>query len=413
VKRLLTAAAILGLVALMLPATTGIVLGQDDGPTGSITFVKVIDNWQQGQGTAPLDEFTFTYSGDPGNGTAENGTTVPLPFGSYTVGEPTFPNYFGHVADFVSCVPTAATDAPVVFSPTAVLNVDHPDWTCTVHNMYSIPIFQKVIVGGTATLGDFTFAITQGSVVTPVLGNSLDPASDGKSGIAYWGALVGPYTISETAQPANYVVGYSAACTGSDLFPLGDVVPPLCVITNTYVPPTIPPLPYTTTCGGTVTFTGMTPGWTLYIDNAAGLFQTSGTLGPISETVGTHTYQLSDDTHETIIAEGSFSISACYVPPPVVTVSPSPSPSPSVSPSPSPSPSVSPSPSPSPVVTPRPTPKRTPNGGGVGGAGTTPPPTSAIGAASTGSDSPLVPLSIALLLIAATGLVFVRRPKSR
>jgi hypothetical protein len=52
VKRLLTAAAILGLVALMLPATTGIVLGQGDG---SITFVKVIS----GDNKGPADLATF------------------------------------------------------------------------------------------------------------------------------------------------------------------------------------------------------------------------------------------------------------------------------------------------------------------------------------------------------------------
>ena len=502
-KRLLTAAAILGLVALMLPATTGIVLGQGDG---SITFVKVISG--DNKGPADLATFGLNYSDGVTTTTVVNNQVVTVPFGTYTAGENSLISEPGYSFISAVCVPGVGVNDGG--ANVATVTEGQPDWTCTITNSYSTPaqitflkqfstnaqgnalptdfpmaltgnvtypgqsgdtvavtpgtytlseeqqpyyvaasggctetgvtapndgtngltytfdpgtnwtcgftntweppLFQKVIgSGGTATLSDFTFIITQnGNQVAVVSGSALDT-----NGFYYAAPLDGTVLITEIPI-VNYTAsydnaGYVRADHCGTLYADGwfagitNHVPNLCVITNTYTPPVVQ-----TTCGGTVTFSFLPQGYTLYIDTAAGLgIGVNGTAGPLSESVGTHTWQLSDDLHETIFASGSFTISPCYVPPPVITVSPSPSPS--VSPSPSPSPSVSPSP----VVTPRPSPKRTPNGGGVGGAGVTPPPTSALSATSTGSDSPLVPLSIALLLIAATGLVFVRRPKSR
>ena len=106
-----------------------------------------------------------------------------------------------------------------------------------------------------------------------------------------------------------------------------------------------------------------------------------------------------------------FTIGPCPSPsesPSAASPSESPSASPSASPSPSPTPTPVASPTPKPAVTPTPKPTST-----TLAAVITLPQTGTIGASTGGSSSPLVPISIALLLVAATGLMLTRRPKSR
>ena len=104
-----------------------------------------------------------------------------------------------------------------------------------------MPLFQKVIVGGSATFKDFTFQITQGDAVTTVPGSELDA-----SGVYSAPALEAPYTITETGKPSSYVTTYRVGDlvkTTNCSFVAGEVTAEqleneLCVITNTYSPPT-------------------------------------------------------------------------------------------------------------------------------------------------------------------------------
>jgi Prealbumin-like fold domain len=333
--------------------------------TGTITFVKVINGVNKGP--VALTDFTFRYVGAnaiplPSFGTAKNGDVKTLPFRTYAISEVT-PLPANYLLDSVACVPTVV-GAVIAPTTSAVLNADHPIWTCTITNHYSRPPlaqFQKVIVGGTATYADFTFKIFD----IEVPGSGLDA-----NGI-WWlpeQALVQPYTITETGKPANYVVSYSG-CT--DATPAAKAP---CVITNTYSPPPPPPPPtpvVSTACGGSVTFTNVLAGWTYRIDSTTGTATaaTTTSVGPLAEGLGLHTYQFMNAAGA-IVASGSFTIVACSV------SIPGPNP---VSPSPSPSPSASPSVSPSPT----PAATATPNTGGVAGATgkphVTPPPTDALG----------------------------------
>ncbi len=131
---------------------------------GTITFVKVVDNWADAQGAAPLAEFTLTYAHAEAatsapSTTAHSGDVVRLPFGDYVVGEDVsaLPSDFVAPSDNVECTNGGATNEGD--QDVAYLAVDAPNWTCTVHNLYSVPIMSNVIVGGTAGLDDFSFGI--------------------------------------------------------------------------------------------------------------------------------------------------------------------------------------------------------------------------------------------------------------
>ena len=90
VKRLLTAAAILGLVALMLPATAGIAVGQ--GPA-HITFTKEVDN--SGVGTAVPTDFVMHLVGPTVfmQYKGVSGDTVLVTPGTYALAEDQLANY--------------------------------------------------------------------------------------------------------------------------------------------------------------------------------------------------------------------------------------------------------------------------------------------------------------------------------
>lgn len=131
------------------------------------------------------------------------------------------------------------------------------------------------------------------------------------------------------------------------------------------------------------------------------------------------------------VAQGEFTvvgtgptapITVTGTPSPTPNPNPNPNPNPAPAPTPTPTPTATPTPTPTPTLTPTPTatPTRAPTptptpkrSGGAGGAPVTPPPTSKIGSSTDGSTGPLLPISIVLLLISATGLVLVRRPRSR
>jgi hypothetical protein len=500
VKRLLTAAAILGLVALMLPATAGIVLG--DG-TATVTFHKAITSDPTGPNAA--GDFLITLTGGT-TYSGYDGQTVTVDPGTYTLTEAQLANYVS--ASGGGCYGTNAAGAPISSGSTVPIAAGDT-WNCGFDNQYVPPpppycvtVFKQAAPGGVdaaylpgavfvlkdangVQVGDpvtsdangqavlcgvvdgdsvweitpppgyllgggvpnvdqvpsdcFTTAVTAPSAAVQPKYNCffVDPkapttycisvAKTNTAGAplvatfaitepsngnfvtvtfstphdAICGLLAGTYVVTETVPPTGYTGGDPQSVTLPAATPNGSAS-----LTFLDAPIVVPPTPTVgTSCGGTATFSNALAGWTLTVDSVlVGTFGSTGSIGPLAEGVGSHTYSILNAAGAPV-ASGTFAIGACYVPPPVVNPTPSPSPSPSPTPSPSPSPSASPSP----VATPTPT----PNSGNVGGAGATPPPTSTIRAASTGSDSPLVPLSIALLLIAATGLVFVRRPKSR
>ena len=242
---------------------------------GTITFVKVVDNWADAQGTAPLAEFTLTYADAEAatsapSTTAHSGDVVRLPFGDYVVGEDAsaLPSDFVAPSDNVECANSEGANEgdPDV----AYLAVDAANWTCTVHNLYSVPIVRNVIVGGTAGLDDFSFGISLGDEVTAVPGSEFVP-SNGTTGTYYGGALVGSFTIAQTVTPARYRTSYemdglvsSTECSWEATEPYE--TPPVCTITNTYVPPsptpTVPLIaisasatPASLAAGGTVAYT--------------------------------------------------------------------------------------------------------------------------------------------------------------
>jgi hypothetical protein len=103
----------------------------------------------------------------------------------------------------------------------------------------NVPIFQKVIVGGSATYSDFTFAITVGTNVTTVPGSALDA-----NGVYWAPALVGSSTITETQSAGAYSTTYSlgggtpntTGCSQAEITSFVAEQQPLCVITNTYHP---------------------------------------------------------------------------------------------------------------------------------------------------------------------------------
>jgi uncharacterized repeat protein (TIGR01451 family) len=251
------------------------VTGPPEPTHGTIAFVKVIDNWADAQGTPPLEEFTLTYADVEAatsvpTGTAHSGDVVELAFGDYVVGEDVsrLPSDFVAPSENVQC--TNAENTNEGDQDVAHLTVDAANWTCTIHNVYSVPIVRNVIVGGTAGLDEFSFGITQGADVTTAPGSEFVP-SDGTTGTYYGGALVGSFTIAQTVTPARYLTSYemdglvsSTGCSWEATEPYE--TPPVCTITNTYVAPspapTIPLIalaatatPASLTASGTVAYT--------------------------------------------------------------------------------------------------------------------------------------------------------------
>ena len=208
-----------------------------------------------------------------------------------------------------------------------------------------------------------------------------------------------PLTTTKTAATRSVSAG------ASDSYTIKIANPSATAATLTSITDTLP-AGFTYTAGSTTGATTANPSVVGQVLTWNGTFTVpaSGSLSltfrvTVSTTPGTYTNQAgaTGESPLVIVASGQTA-------PVTVVAAPSPSPSPSASPS----PSVAPSPSPSPVASPTPQPTATTLPVVI-----TPPPTSKIGATTGGSSSPLVPISIAMLLIAATGLMLTRRPKSR
>lgn len=110
-------------------------------PTGSITFHKIISGTDKGG--AALSAFTFTLTGPLGGRSAtfkDGDVKSGLPLLSYTVSETSIPT--NYVLDMIQCTPDQVTEAVaplVTTNSTPILSADHPDWTCTITNIYVAP----------------------------------------------------------------------------------------------------------------------------------------------------------------------------------------------------------------------------------------------------------------------------------
>ncbi len=137
-----------------------------------------------------------------------------------------------------------------------------------------------------------------------------------------------------------------------------------------------------------MSFSNAPAGWTLYIDNVqVGTVGQDGAIGPISERVGSHSFQFVLPDSEQVLFSGTFSIGACPPPP-------------------------TPTPTPTPTATP------TPSGAVLGETATpqiTPPPTDTIGPASrsTGSGLPLVLAAGSILLLVLLAVTPTRKRSRR
>jgi len=392
VKRLLTAAAILGLVAFMLPATAGIALAVDPVAPGTVNLLKVVIG-----GSADPSDFGFGLipgygqDGLTQGGPYESGDSVAVIPGTYWL----FEHYDGggYYEESITCTnPDHATvsEVPAPNSPVndkIGLNVTVAAgevWNCTITNMEPPASLDISFTDCTVATGEGAIIVTgfndpsQKVVVTPgdlvITKNGTYPLAPGDYSLHYndWtGGASNDFTIGACPEPSQPppITGWkvsTADCTTVDGH-------------------------------GSITVTGFT--------DPADKQQVAVTPGDLVITKD-GTYPLDPGTYNWSYGDriggggpgNDFTIGPC----------PSPSESPSASPSPSPSASPVASPTPKPAVTPTPKPTST-----TLPAAITLPQTGTIGASTGGSSSPLVPISIALLLVAATGLMLTRRPKSR
>jgi len=235
-KRILALAAGLGLVAMLLPVTTGIAFAwAPPGITPLCSDVQGQYNWTVTL-TGPEDNYDFQTSSDSSTWSAvihgiEGGNAVQTSSDTLYVrwGSPTWDSQSGpSTNDIGRCTPS------------------------------TVALFQKVIgSGGSATYANFSFTISQPGKASVVIQGS---ALDGNG--SYNGApLVGDYTITENQAdaPSGYTPTYNfggvihSGWTGSChwIAESGDAsTPPTCIITNSYSAPT------TTTTAAVGTATG-------------------------------------------------------------------------------------------------------------------------------------------------------------
>lgn len=138
------------------------------------------------------------------------------------------------------------------------------------------------------------------------------------------------------------------------------------------------------TCGGSATFSGLLPGYDLVVDNATGIpVDQTGIVGPLTEAVGQHEFSIAGYT-------GAFSITACPRPPTCEQLGTCPTPTPPATPT------------PTPVATPTPTPVATPTATPViATPRPTPPPTYT----SSGLADSSTPSALVLLLLASSAVI--------
>ena len=410
-KRLLTAAAILGLVAFMLPATAGIALGAPPPPY-CINIVKTDQN-NIGLGGA---EFTITQQntdfrgwqmGTDGSGIASFCELPASGANGYVITESGPPLGYSGAASQSVVLPADTDNGSATLK--FVDKLLPPTVKITLH---------KVVESGSAPASAF------GIMLWP-MPSDVQFYHDGD----FVMVVPGSYSLNENPPPDTVYYEKSVICTSdgasqgrnfSQPYPraggpnnglnllvgLDPAEVWVCTITNTDAPTEPAPITgwkvstadCTTVDGrGSITVTGFT--------DPADKQQVAVTPGDLVITKD-GTYPLDPGTYNWSYGDriggggpgNDFTIGPC----------PSPSESPSASPSPSPSASPVASPTPKPAVTPTPKPTST-----TLPAAITLPQTGTIGASTGGSSSPLVPISIALLLVAATGLMLTRRPKSR
>jgi hypothetical protein len=406
VKRLLTAAAILGLVAFMLPATAGIALAVDPVAPGTVNLLKVVD----GGSALPSD---FDIGLNPGfgevgltlGGPYHSGDSVAVIPGTYWLFEMARPAAGGgyHEESITCTSPNHATvsEVPAPNSPVndkIGLNVTVAAgevWNCTITNMEPPASLDISFTDCTVATGEGAIIVTgfndpsQKVVVTPgdlvITKNGTYPLAPGDYS---W-----QYTDFTGGASNDFTVG-ACQITGWDVSTAD------CTVADGQ---------------GSITVTGFNgnvdDGQQVAVNKGFWVQPIEG-VDPeqVLHITANGTYPLDPGNYNWGYGDhtggggpgNDFTIGPCPSPGP----SPSPSPSPSVSPSPTPTPVASPTPKP--AVTPTPKPTST-----TLAAVITLPQTGTIGASTGGSSSPLVPISIALLLVAATGLMLTRRPKSR
>lgn len=236
--------AAIALVALLLPATAGIALGHVASATCDQITNDPLPEWgvftaqvyptgsSTSVGTLPADTIVNGVVTAVGALTVAPGSYYVVWSDGFTQGLP-----FSQIAD-----PYSEDDQ----NPIVVRGCD-------------VPIFQKAIVGGSATYKDFTFTITQGDSTTTVPGSALD-----SNGVYSSAPIEPPYTITETTAAPRYTTTYTVGSlvkTTNCSF-VGDAaaqVQDLCVITNTYVPPTSPPTSPPCTAANNCYFNTPTP----------------------------------------------------------------------------------------------------------------------------------------------------------
>ena len=413
-KRLLTAAAILGLVAFMLPATAGIALAVDPVAPGTVNLLKVVHG-----GSADPSDFGFGLipgygqDGLTEGGPYESGDSVAVIPGMYWL----FEHYDGggYYEESITCTNpedhATVSEVPAPNSPVndkIGLNVTVAAgevWNCTITNMEPPASLDISFTDCTVATGEGAIIVTgfndpsQKVVVTPgdlvITKNGTYPLAPGDYSWQYTdftGGASNDFTVGACPEPSQppQITGWkvsTADCTTVDGH-------------------------------GSITVTGFTgnvdDGQQVSVNKGFWVEPIEGVDLQVLRITANGAYPLDPGKYNWGYGDrnggggpgNDFTIGPCPSPSPAPSASPSPSPSASPSPSPSASPVASPTPKPTVTPTPKPT-------SATLAAGITPPPTSKIGATTGGSSSPLVPISIALLLVAATGLMLTRRPKSR
>ena len=439
-KRLLTAAAILGLVAFMLPATAGIALAVDPVAPGTVNLLKVVD----GGSALPSD---FDIGLNPGfgevgltlGGPYHSGDSVAVIPGTYLL----FESYDGggYYEESITCTnPDHATVSEVPAPGSLVndqigLNVTVAAgevWNCTITNTNVPPATATPTPTPTPTatptepsapasldisFTDCTVATGEGAIIVTGFNDPIQKL------VVTPGDLVitkdGTYPLAPGEYSWQYTAGHWGG--GGDDFTIG-ACPQVAtirfhkVVVNEFggtMPPAAFDLLLTNGDGSVAIGTFHDDGSTTVAPGTYKLWESSAQIGmgaPYKRTGTTCKLQGHQGNPLTSPGALAFTVAAGEVWDCTVTnqyTAPPPSPSPSASPSPSPTPTPVASPTPKPTVTPTPKPTSA-----TLPAEMTPPPTT-IGASTGGSSSPLVPISIALLLVAATGLMLTRRPKSR
>lgn len=156
-------------------------------------------------GDAVAGDFSYTLDGNP--------TTLgmhSISAGPHTVGEAADPHY----------VPSFGDSCDQNGNVTAVANTNV---TCSITNTYDPTriIIEKIVEGGTAVAGDFTFQIDSNNAVLGA--NVVTP---------------GAHSVQEVGGPANYSATYSGDCNANGGITAVAHEDRTCTVTNTFIPPT-------------------------------------------------------------------------------------------------------------------------------------------------------------------------------